>query len=211
MTTNLNQLAAIISFISVLSSCNGQTGSDKVGGNCEGCEAIYEYGDRYLNAVDTLPGFRSLPDAMKLEGTVYKKDGQTPAAGVILYVYQTNEKGKYPSRPDSRGWESRHGYIRGWLKTDENGRYTIYSSRPASYPNSTIPQHVHVTVKEPNLNEYYVEDFFFDDDPFLDRMNIRDRKRPRGGSGVIKLVREGDLLVGRRDIILGLHIPNYPD
>lgn len=191
-------------------ACNGesQTKTKKIGGPCQGCEAIYEYGTKVLKPVDTLPEFNVLPYPIKINGTVYENDGKTPASNVILYVYQTDDKGKYPTKTKSKGWERRHGYLRGWMKTDASGRYEFYTSRPASYPNSTVPQHIHITVKEPNKNEYYIEDFYFKDDPHITN-NILNRKLPRGGSGVISLVKKGNIQVAKRDITLGLNIPNY--
>jgi len=191
-------------------TCAGesQTKTNKIGGPCEGCEAIYEYGAKELKPIDTLPEFRVLPYPIKISGTVYKSNGKTPASDVILYVYQTDDKGRYPSKTNSKGWEKRHGYIRGWMKTDTSGRYEFYTSRPASYPNSTVPQHIHITVKEPGKNEYYVEDFYFKDDPHITK-NILVRKNARGGSGVISLVKHDNIQVAERDIILGLNIPNY--
>ena len=197
-------------FAILIFACNGesQTKNKKIGGPCECCEAIYEYKNKVLNPVDTLPEFNVLPFPIKISGTVYKNDGKTPASDVILYVYQTDDKGKYPSKVNSKGWEKRHGYLRGWMKTDALGTYEFYTSRPASYPNSTVPQHIHITVKEPDKNEYYIEDFYFKDDPHITN-NILNRKRPRGGSGVISLVKDGNLQVAKRDIVLGLNIPNY--
>ena len=178
-----------------------------IGGPCEGCEAIYEYGDKILTAIDTLPSFDTMKTKIKISGTVFKNDGKTPAKNVILYFYHTNDEGIYPSKPDSKGWERRHGYLRGWVKTDENGTYTLYTSRPTSYPNSTMPQHIHITVKEPNKNEYYIDDYFFSDDPNL-TLDIKNRKSPRGGSGIIRLNKNSPQSA-TRDIILGLNIPNY--
>ena len=201
-------LVAFVLFSSCMNSQNNQNKNTTIGGPCEGCEAIYEYGDRQLKPVDTLPKFRELDYPLKISGTVYQSDGKTPAKDVILYVYHTNSNGKYPTHSDSNGWERRHGYLRGWIKTNERGYYEFYTSRPASYPNSSVPQHIHITVKEPGKNEYYVEDFYFKDDPHI-TPNILNRKRPRGGSGVIQLRKEGDLWVAERNIILGLNIPNY--
>ena len=194
--------------VSLLINCQNNSNKKLVGGPCEGCEAIYEYGNKRLMAVDTLPEFNKLPMPLKIYGTVYNKDGVTPANGVILYVYHTDHKGIYPKRSTSKGWESRHGYLRGWMKTDKDGSYTFYSSRPASYPNTTIPQHIHITVKEPDKNEYYLADYYFKDDPNLTN-NIRNRKNHRGGSGIIQLKKEGSLFVAKRDIILGENIPDY--
>ena len=192
----------------LLLNCQNKNQNKLVGGPCEGCEAIYEYGDKVLKTIDTLPDFKKLPHPIKISGIVYKNDGKTPAKDVILYVYHTNDKGIYPKREGLKGWGQRHGYLRGWMKTGNDGRYTFYSSRPASYPNTTIPQHIHITVKEPHKNEYYLADYYFSDDPYLPS-NIKSRTNHRGGNGIITLQLEGDLLVANRDLILGKNIPNY--
>jgi len=197
-------------FISLIFACNGESQNKNkiIGGPCQGCEAIYEYGDKVLRPVDTLPEFNVLPKPIKISGTVYKTDGETPASNVILYVYQTDDKGKYPSKTNSKGWERRHGYLRGWMKTDASGNYEFYTSRPASYPSTNIPQHIHITVREPNKNEYYIDAFHFRDDPNITK-DILTKNDARGGSGVISLKKAGNIQVAKRDIILGLNIPNY--
>ncbi|HMC02026.1 MAG TPA: hypothetical protein VKN14_13395 [Flavobacteriaceae bacterium] len=196
-------------FSSCIKSQNNKETLKIIGGPCEGCEAIYEYGDRHLKNVDTLPDFNHSDHKIKISGTVYQNDGKTPAEGVIIYIYHTNDKGIYPSTSESKGWERRHGYLRGWVKTKEDGEYTFYTLRPASYPNTTIPQHIHVTVKESDKNEYYLDDFHFDDDPNLPK-RMKTKESPRGGSGVVSLQSNGLLSEASRDIILGLNIPNYP-
>ena len=64
-----------------------------VGGPWEGCEAIYEYGNKKLLPSDTLPDFESGGEKLKITGTIYQADGKTPAADVILYIYHTNADG----------------------------------------------------------------------------------------------------------------------
>lgn len=208
----MNKLGFISLIVIILSSCvnsqNKQEASKIVGGPCEGCEAIYDYGDKKLSSTDTLSGFRILKPQIKISGIVYKKDGKTPAENIILYAYHTNDKGIYPSNNQSKGWEPRHGTLRGWVKTDSNGKYTFYTSRPASYPKTTIPQHIHFTVKEPDKNEYYIEDIYFEDDPNLTD-NIRNKSNPRGGPGVVSLRDQRNIKEATRNIILGLNIPNY--
>ena len=199
----LNILVIILLFTTCVESQN----SEIIGGSCEGCEAIYDYNGTLKSSV-TLPEYNVGNQKIKISGVVYNIDGKTPAKDVILYVYQTNAYGKYPKRESSAGWEAKHGYLRAWVKTDTNGKYEFYTTRPASYPNSTIPQHIHIVIKEPNKMEYYVEDFFFADDPNL-TANIVNRKKPRGGSGVISLKSNGQLKEGNRMIILGKNIPNY--
>ncbi|MEP5612231.1 MAG: intradiol ring-cleavage dioxygenase [Cyclobacteriaceae bacterium] len=194
----------------LISTCQSQDNRSKkpVGGPCEGCEAIHEYGQVNLSPVDTLPEFQKTEPKLKLTGTVYEKDGVAPASNVILYIYQTNRGGIYPTNGSEKGWAKRHGYIRGWVKTGRDGRYTFYTFRPGAYPNRRAQEHIHITIKEPAKNEYYIDEFVFDDDPLLtDR--IRNNARNRGGSGISTLVFKEGILAIERDIVLGLNIPNY--
>ena len=204
---------ALFSILFLFSCSNAQHAVEfkprLVGGSCEGCEAVLEYGDKSLKSTDTLPDFQKQGIQIKVQGTIYKADGTTPAENVVLYVYQTNQEGIYKSREKASGWARRHGYIRTWLKTDEDGKYSFYTLKPASYPNSTEPAHIHYTLLEPNGKYYWLGSCFFEDDPFLTDRQTHP-KSPRGGnSGVLSLKKEGDLLVGTRDIILGRNIPQY--
>ncbi len=189
-------------------SQNKAQNTGTLGGPCQGCEALLEYGSKKLQATDTLPHYSNTTEQLKIYGKVYLNDAKTPAANIIIYAYHTDRKGIYPKRATSKGWEGRHGYLRGWVKTDSNGNYAFYTFRPASYPNSTIEQHIHMTVKEPGKIPYYIEDITFTDDPFLSA-RTKNRKQSRGGRGVLTLIKKDGILQGKRDIILGQHIPNY--
>ena len=182
-----------------------------IGGPCEGCEAIYECPvsfDKLENMV-WLPDWSEKGTKLAVNGVVYQADGKTPAANVVLYIYHTNQDGIYPKKGDETGWAKRHGYLRGWLKTNEKGEYKFFTLKPASYPNSTAPAHIHVTVKEPGKNEYYIDEFLFDDDPFLTSRE-RAAQAGRGGSGILftKEV-EPNFLKAERNIVLGKNIPGY--
>ena len=190
-----------------LISCTAQR-SNAVGGSCEGCEAIHEYGDKKLTAVDTLPEFKHASPKLKVTGTVFLNDGKSPAQNVIVYIYHTNRKGIYQTKGNEKGWAKRHGYIRGWIKTGKDGRYTFYTFRPAAYPDRSEPEHIHVTVKEPDRNEYYVDNILFDDDQLLTQ-DMRHRLKNRGGSGIVKTNVQDGILTIKRDIILGKNIPDY--
>lgn len=196
----------------VLLSCRSQTenrqSASLVGGPCEGCEAIFEYEGRTLSPVDTLPGYTENTPKLKITGKVFEADGKTPAKDVILYIYHTNRDGIYETRGDETGWARRHGFIRGWIKTGKDGNYTFYTFRPGSYPIRNVQEHIHITVKEPGKNEYYIDDFVFEDDPLLTK-TARERVRNRGGTGVVRLIKSGELFLVQRDIVLGLNIPNY--
>ena len=180
-----------------------------LGGPCEDCEALGEYGSKKLSWIDTLPDYNDPGPKMEVSGTIFQRDGKTPATGVILYVYHTDQTGVYPTKGDETGWAKRHGYIRGWIKTDANGKYKFYTLKPAAYPGRTNPAHIHATVKEPNLNEYWIDEYLFDDDPILTK-HERDAQKKRGGNGILKLTKDANgLLIAHRDIILGLNIPGY--
>ncbi|CAN5371316.1 hypothetical protein BH23BAC2_BH23BAC2_26430 [soil metagenome] len=208
MATILKELK--ISLLLILlgfTSCVAQT-SKNVGGGCEGCEAIFEYGNKTLTSTDTLPQFQQNNPKLKITGTVFKKDGKTPARDVILYIYHTNKNGVYETKGNEMGWAKRHGYIRGWAKTGKDGKYTFYTSRPGAYPDGNEPEHIHLTVKEPHKNEYYLDDYLFDDDPFLTE-EIRGKLKNRGGLGIMKPKNEPGIITIERNIILGKNIPNY--
>ena len=180
-----------------------------VGGPCEGCEALLDYGNRILNSTDTIPGFEEFAPKLSITGTVYQADGITPAENIILYFYQTNRGGIYKPNPKASGWAKTHGQHRGWVKTNNSGEYTLYTFRPAAYPNRREPEHIHLTVEEPETNAYYLDSFVFDDDPLLTNSK-RDNLLNRGGSGIMRLQFNNGLFVAKRDIILGLNIPDYP-
>lgn len=208
----MKKLINILIVLLSVTSCQSQTKKTDlnkiVGGPCEGCEAIFEYGNKKLSPIDTLPDFKEKETKLKLTGTVFEKGGKTPAENVIIYIYHTNRKGIYATKGNEKGWARRHGYIRGWIKTDRTGQYTFYTFRPAAYPNGIEPEHIHITLKEPNKNEYYIDDFVFDDDPMLTQKE-RNELKNRGGSGIILPTLKGNIPTAKRDIILGLNIPDY--
>jgi protocatechuate 3,4-dioxygenase beta subunit len=180
-----------------------------VGSPCEGCEAVYEYGNKKLSPVDTLPDFNDDGLRIIVTGTIYQNDGKTPAKDVVLYIYHTDQNGIYAIKGDETGWAKRHGNIRGWVKTASNGTYKFYTLKPGRYPNRSTPAHIHATILEPSGKYYWLGSYHFEGDPFLKEKEITPES-PRGGSsGLLKLREKGNLLIGERDIILGRNIPGY--
>lgn len=204
----------------LLSTSNSACGQQKeaditdelVGGICEGCEAIHESSIPFesLSYIDTLPGFYESEIKLTISGTVYENDRVTPANDVIVYAYHTDSKGYYSQKGNETGWGKRHGYLYGWVKTNDRGEYKFYTLRPAPYPEATEPAHIHIIVKEPGINEYYIDDIVFADDKFVDD-EYRRRVRDYAGSGIIDLINDNEgNFTGTRDIILGKNISNYP-
>lgn len=180
----------------------------RVGDGCEDCELMFEGMPGTLNSRTTIAGPDEKGERMIIRGTIFQKDGKTPASEVIVYFYHTNNKGEYTPAPD-QAQGKRHGHLRGWIKTGKDGTYEIKSIRPASYPNGRNPQHIHAIVKEKNTALYWIDEYVFDDDPYLDASQ-RSHARNRGGAGVIKLKKNSaGTWEGKRDIILGLNIPGY--
>ncbi len=181
-----------------------------VGGKCEGCEAIFESPVPFaqLNEVDTLPDFLLAGPKLVVSGIIYQPDNKTPAAGVVMYFYHTDQKGIYPAG-NEKGWGKRHGYLRGWVKTNKDGFYQFYTLKPASYPEGRNPAHIHATIKEPGKTAYWIDDFLFADDPFLKQAD-KNSETPRGGNGLLKPTLKNDVLYASRNIVLGENIPGYP-
>ncbi len=213
-----NFIGYVVALASLLTfqSCNGQNNSPSpknnqtIGGFCDGCELLYVGMPTQINPVDTSAGWHEKGQKLLVTGTIYQLDGKTPAANVILYYWQTDNDGYYSPRPNLDKRAKRHGHIRGWVKTDAKGKYSIYTVRPAPYPNDTMPAHIHLAVKEPNISkEYYIDELVFDDDPLLTGKKRRLLEN-RGGSGVVRILLNNQLQVAVHNIVLGLHIPNYP-
>jgi protocatechuate 3,4-dioxygenase beta subunit len=199
-------LLLIVSF----PGCSQHQSKDQkiVGDGCEGCEAIYEYGNKQLSNTDTLPDYFDAGPKLEISGTIYQRDGKTPARDVILYIYHTDQTGIYPRKGDEKGWAKRHGYIRGWIKTGADGKYKFFTLRPGAYPGRENPEHIHPVVKEPNKNEYWIDEYLFDDDPILTQRE-RKNQQQRGGAGIIKTTKKNGTQIAKRDIILGLNVPGY--
>jgi protocatechuate 3,4-dioxygenase beta subunit len=118
-------------------------------------------------------------EALRVRGTVYRPDGVTPAAGVILYVYQTDTTGHYSRK---RGEDPR---LRGWMRTDEKGRYEFRTIRPAPYPSRTEPAHIHTQLWGPGVATHSNVVLLFADDPLL-RPKDREESAALGRFGFIR-------------------------
>ena len=103
---------------------------------------------------------------MVISGSVYQADGSTPAPGGIVYVYHTNTNGEYAKRDNETGWAKRHGYLRDWMRTDAAGRYQFRSIRPAAFRYRTAPAHIHIIIKEPDRQEFWIDQYNFEGDHF---------------------------------------------
>lgn len=204
----------ILVFLLIFTGCDTEAqrrdrSSDRVGGPCEACEAIYEGMPKDLNWQTVIADSSEPGERLEISGTILKKDGKTPAKDIILYVYHTNSKGYYEPSEGQTGPSRRHGHLRGWVKTDEKGNYRFRTIRPAPYPNGRDPAHIHCIIKEPDKNEYWIDDYFFEGDTLITG-RIKNRLEKRGGSGIVKLTKdENSVWRSQRNIVLGLNVTDY--
>lgn len=223
MDTLKNFLLAGIVLSQLMTCCNGQVKPSNlnqpisktdtqriVGGGCEGCEIMFVDIPTNINSTDTSAGWTENGQKLLVTGTVYKSDGRTPAPNVIIYYWQTDNDGLYSPRQGMNEKARHHGHIRGWVQTDKSGKYSIYTVRPAPYPNDVLPAHIHLSIKEPDIdNAYYCDDINFDDDKLLIPYLKKYPQQNRCGSGVVRVLVNGNIQVAEHDMVLGLNIPNY--
>lgn len=145
------------------------------------------------------PGHR-----LEVKGVVYAADGRTPVAGASVYVYQTDARGYY--RPDD-AMGNRDPRLMALLRTDPAGRYSFRTIRPASYPGSRVPQHIHYEVAAEGHGTRIFE-IVFDDDPFVTG-EIRARAASPGSIFSIRPVVPGTGGAGlvTQDVVLGAQGP----
>jgi len=193
-------------------SCSGllpMAKADPVVGRCSDCTGPYEgmpekFASRARIAPMSEPG-----EPLVLTGRVLGSDGKA-RSGIIVYAYHTNAEGIYPEPNPPRSTASNHhGQLRGWARTDADGRYEFDTIRPAGYPGGE-PQHIHMHVIEPGCGTYFIDELLFSDDPRL-TAQLRERMSPgRGGKGIVTPQRDADgTWQVVRDIHLGENILDY--
>jgi len=160
---------------------------------------VYDYTEARLNNTDTIPGFESKPNKLKITGTIYESDGITPAKDIILYIDQADENGDFDLRYSN---EKRYVYNRGWIKTDADGTYTFYTYIPGNDRRYNQMQQLFPIIKEPSKDAYEIASFLFDEDPFLTK-TCRKRMAKKGDlSRILKLKNIDGIYVVEKDIIL---------
>lgn len=130
----------------------------------------------------TLVSAQEPGESLTVTGRVVDRNSQ-PVQGGVLYFYQTSSKGWYSDRAAHIGGmegDRRHARLFGYLKTDAEGRFELRTIRPAGYPDSDLPAHIHVEVEPASQTAgRLVTEIQFDDDPRL-TAGWRERSRREG-------------------------------
>ncbi|HVF90373.1 MAG TPA: protocatechuate 3,4-dioxygenase [Blastocatellia bacterium] len=103
-------------------------------------------------------------EALVVSGTVYDSDGVTPLAGIPVYVYHTDAKGFYTP---TNATDSKNSRLRGWMRTNGEGKYEFRTIKPGPYPSGGPPAHIHYVVSAPKYREKIFE-IVFEGDPRID-------------------------------------------
>ncbi|NNC49322.1 MAG: hypothetical protein HKO01_02170 [Flaviramulus sp.] len=200
---NLITLFSILITFGSIQTSSAQDIAEKLPENYKKRSPIYDYSEKDLNNVDTIPDYASKSNKLKIIGTIYENDGVTPAKNVLLFIHQTDENGNFELKRQNK---KRYVHHRGWVKTDADGRYTFYTFVPGSYIYGKELKQILPIIKEPGKPEQKIETFVFDDDPLL-KDECRERIEQTNPNRILKLDKKEGLFVAQRDIILGKEQP----
>jgi protocatechuate 3,4-dioxygenase beta subunit len=121
-----------------------------------------------------------------IHGRLFAADGRTVVPNAIVFAYHTDREGHY-NRPGSPAHSWR---LRGWARTDADGRFEFQTIRPGAYPSRNIPAHVHFNIFN-GTERFHAGEVQFDDDPILSASD-RARSRDSGAfGGILPVRREG--------------------
>ena len=190
---------SLICFLIINFSIYSQSSNNSSTDNLTIYNPFNDYSKQKLSNVDTIPGFDSKQNKLKIHGTIYESDGVTPAKDVILYIEQADEHGNFDLRTQNN---VQYVYNRGWIKTDSDGHYTFYTYIPGNDRRFNMLKELFPIIKKPSMKEYEIETFLFDDDPLLSKFCRKRIAKKSDVTRILKLKKEEGLLVAQRDIIL---------
>jgi len=122
-----------------------------------------------------------------IHGRVFRADGWTAAPDVVVFAYHTDATGHYdvPSA-GPHSWR-----LRGWTKTDAEGRFEFATIRPAPYPNRPVAAHVHLSIDAPGVARQDAGLLFEGDPGLTDAERLESARAGQFGSVRPVEVRDG--------------------
>jgi catechol 1,2-dioxygenase len=142
---------------------------------------------------DTLVGPNEAGVPLLLEGRLFGPDCKTLLKDYTLDIWQADANGSYSSAAgDYR--------LRGKIKTDQDGRYSVETILPGRYSDAAgmRPAHLHVTFLSPGQNELLTTQLYFKGDPFLGQADYCTRDGTCNSSDANRALKLRSGLVGNR-------------
>jgi protocatechuate 3,4-dioxygenase beta subunit len=106
---------------------------------------------------------------LRFKGSVV--DSRSRGTPARIYLYQTSSKGWYSEKAahiSGNSGDQRHARLFGYLLSDESGHFEVKTIRPAGYPESSLPAHIHVEIESlVNPGQVMITEALFADDPRL--------------------------------------------
>lgn len=137
---------------------------------------MYNYGAPFQAK---LAGADEPGQKLMLSGTVYSSDCRTALPHTLMEIWQADDKGMYDKKRPGDFFEPAPPFhLRGFLHTDERGRYEIETIVPGAYPvppgipglekyaGLTRARHIHIKVL-PALHVPLTTQLYFKGDPHL--------------------------------------------
>ena len=115
-------------------------------------------------------GPRAIGQFIRVSGRVTDEDG-SPAAGVVMEIWQANSAGKYVHAMDDHIAPLDPNFIgQGRLVTDEDGRYEVFTIKPGAYPVLYSgwwwrPPHIHFSILGRSWMNRFITQIFFPGEP----------------------------------------------
>lgn len=206
----MKNLLSFILFFSVSVITIAQTSVEKtkyceeVSKHLKNQDPFNDFDEASLKSVDSIADFETQINKIKITGTVFLADGITPAKDVIIFIQQADHEGEYALVTDK---QSAYVKNRLWVKTNNQGQYTIYTylpgstSKPLAYPLESQPKHIHAMIKEPSKDVYELSSILFDSDPLVTK-SCRKRLKRKNIDSLLELKTEGDMQVAIKNIVL---------
>jgi protocatechuate 3,4-dioxygenase beta subunit len=130
--------------------------------------------------------------ALTVRGSVQDRHGKA-VADALVYAYHTSSKGWYSDRAphfiSEGGGDMAHARLFGYVRTGADGTFVLRTIRPAGYPRSDLPEHIHLHIVCAD-QEVLVTEMLFEDDARL-TASVRERM-VREGCVVAKPARGAD-------------------